>query len=280
MRLFKKIIALLCGFLLLLLFIENCTQSSPISPDDPDAVSVSASISIQKSALSALALTRMTLEVTDQGNPIAGTPKVLTMTAGGASGQVKVPKDKMLTYIVTAYIDTVKVLQGSDSLKATAGGNNSIHITLGFLIPALILTPSDTTVTKGQNFTLYVQARQVTSMSTIGTRVQFDTSKVQIQDIGREDAFLKSNGGSVNTLKFTKDNDKGIVDIVLGVFPGSAAVSGNGKIGRIVFKAMETGTMDLHLLLDNTIDPDLGLYDKSANLLFAIGLGGRITIKE
>jgi hypothetical protein len=120
----------------------------------------------------------------------------------------------------------------------------------------------------------------VTGMSTIGTQVTFDTSKVLVKDLGREDTFLKSQGGSVNTLKFSKDNIAGKVDMVLGVFPGSASVSGDGKIGRIVFEARQKGVVDLHLLLDNTADPDLGLYDKNANLLYAIGLGGRITVVE
>ena len=280
----SKVVALIFVMTLSAFFYQNCDRTSPVAPADADDVAVSAAIQFADGPLAGLNLTQMILVVNEKDKSKADSigknlsQQELTMHTGGARGQVKVPKNKELYFTVTAYMDTVPVLQGRSLFKAT--GKSSLRITLDFLIPALILTPSDTTVTKGGNFTVYVQARHVVDMSTIGTLVKFDTSQVQVQDLGREDAFLKGNGGSVNSLKFSKDNDKGTVTMVLGVFPGSAAVSGDGKIGRIVFTAKSKGSADLQLLLDNIVDPDLGLYDKNANLIFAIGLGGRVTITE
>jgi hypothetical protein len=279
MRSFQKILIVLSGLFILILFMVNCNSLNPIEPASNDDVAISASIHFPDGSLAAVGITKMTLVVTDTVKKVV--QQNLTLNNGGASGQVKVTKNKQLKYTVTAFIDTTEILKGHTLFKAASGGKNHLLITLNeWLVPVLILTPSTNKVTKGQDVTIYVQARHVTDMSTIGTQVTFDTSKVRVKDLGREDTFLKSQGGSVNTLKFSKDNIAGKVDMVLGVFPGSAAVSGDGKIGRIVFEAKQKGVVDLHLLLDNTADPDLGLYDKNANLLYAIGLGGRITIVE
>jgi hypothetical protein len=278
MRLFQKIMIVLSGLFILILLIANCNRLSPIEPALNDDVAISASIHFPDGSLAAAGITKMTLVVTDKDKKVV--QQSLTLNNGGARGQVKVAKNKLLTYTVTAYIDTTEIMKGDTLFKAVSGGKNNLHITLNLLVPALILTPSTGSVTKGEDITIYVKACRVADLGAIGTQVTFDTSKVQVKDLGREDTFLKSGGGSVNTLKFSKDNIKGKVDIVLGVFPGSSAVTGDGTIGRIVFEARQKGVVDLQLLLDNTVDPDLGLYDKNANLLYAIGLGGRITITE
>ena len=65
----------------------------------------------------------------------------------------------------------------------------------------------------------------------------------------------------------------------MGIFPASAAVSGEGRIGRIVFKAIDIGTATTNISLDNSTNSDLGFFDKNAALIPAFGLGSNIAIQ-
>ncbi|MBN1997399.1 hypothetical protein JW935_07600 [candidate division KSB1 bacterium] len=256
--------------------IAGCSQLVPTEPENTGPGAVTASIAFADGKLSALALTKIVLTVTGSGiDPIT---QNMNLTGGGASAQVKVPKDKQVEFTATAYKDTVQVMQGSTSYKPTSN-NQQVKIDMHFLVPALILTPLEITVRKNDTVTIYINARHVSLLSTIGTQITFDPTRLQVTDLGREDDFLKSEGGSVNSLVFSKDNTAGTVDVVLGIVPGStAAVSGDGKIARIVFQAVEAGTVNLSLLLDNAVNSNLGVFDNNANLVYSIGLGGRIQI--
>jgi hypothetical protein len=140
------------------------------------------------------------------------------------------------------------------------------------------LSPIDTTVAKNSIFTVYIRAHHVVNLCTIGTLLTFNKDSLQVVDLGREDDFLKKNGGAVTQLLFSKDNANGRVKLILGIFPAAKAVSGEGAIARVVFKALQGKSTALHLSLDSTSDPDLGLYDQLANPMSAIALGSLITI--
>jgi len=265
------------GLFILFIVFTGCSRMTPNGPDKLSDVSVTTSLKLPHRGLSAASLTKILLEVT--GPEIKKIEKELILIGTKASTSIKVPADKQLTFKVTAFQDTVAVLQGQANLKAKGGDKISLPIKLNFLVPAIILTPPDTKINAGDTLTVYLQARKVSDLSTIGARIKFDYTKLNVIELGREDDFLIKNGGTVNQLRFTKDNTKGTVEIVLGVFPASKAVSDSGKIGRIVFKALQADTVDLSLSLDNSFDSDLGLFDKNANLMYSLALGNRIIIQ-
>jgi len=147
---------------------------------------------------------------------------------------------------------------------------------LEFQVPALTLTPIDTTLAKNSTFTVFVRAHHVDSLCTIGTKLLFDPARLQVVELGREDDFLKKNGGAVTQLQFSRDNVAGEVKLLLGVFPAGKSVSGEGKIARIVFQAVGSSVAEIDLSLSGM---DLGLYDQHAVLMPAVALGSRITIQ-
>ena len=272
---YKLFIAFVLAIFLTALF--GCGRLVPIEPKAINETAVSASIKFPYKGLSPQSLTKIVVQVTHAD--IDTIRKELILSAGGAKGQLEVPTGKLLTFTAIAYQGTTAVLSGSTQVKPEAGKTATVQILLNFLVPALILTPPDTSLSLGSEVAIYLEARHCTDLGTIGARLLFDNTKLQVVDLGREDAFLKSNSGSINQLKFSKDNTNGSVDVVLGVFPASAAVSGDGKIVKIVFKTVATGMANLAVSLDNAADSDLGLFDKNANLMDALALGGSVEIK-
>jgi hypothetical protein len=262
------------------LAIVSCSKLTPVSSGSDDEAAIVASIDMSQTGLSASAISSILMQVSGAGMDTVR--KQLTLDGTKATLQLKVKAGKSRTFSAIAYQGTLAVLRGTTTIDLVAGKSTNVPISMEFSIAAVILSPPDTTVAKDASFTLYLKARHVTDLCTFGARISFDKTRLKVLDLGREDAFLKSGDGSINQLRFTKDTTTttGKIDIVLGVFPASKAVSGEeGMIGRIVFKALTAGTADLNISLDSTADSDLGLYDKNANLIPSIALGSRITVQ-
>jgi len=250
---------------------------APVEPPSNGETAISASIDLSQTQLTANAITDILLQVSGVGMDTIR--KHLTLNGSKATIQLKVKAGKSRAFVATAFQGTTAVLSGSSTLDLEAGKSTNVAIQLNFLIAVIMLSPPDTTVAKDASFTLYIKARHVTDLCTFGAKISFDKTKLEVLDLGREDTFLKSNGGAINQLRFTKDNTLGKVEMVLGVFPAAASVTGDGKIGKIVFKAPVAGMADISISMDATADADLGLYDKNANLLNSLALGSRVTIK-
>ena len=263
--------------LLICSFQFGCGNLGTNSPDSKSDAAVSASIKFSHTGLAIESITKIVLIVSH--SEMDTIRKEMSLGAGGASLQLQVPTGKLLTFTATAYRSDTAILSGTTQFEAESGKTAAVSINLDFLVPALILTPPDSVITQGEEITAYIEARQCTDLGTVGAKITFDRTKLQVKELGREDAFLKSNSGSINQLKFFPDNANGTIDIVLGIFPSSAAVSGSGKIGKIVFTTVSTGTATISLSLDNTADSDLGLYDKNANLIDAFSLGSSLEIQ-
>lgn len=257
--------------------IMSCSQVAPTGPASVTDAAITTSIQLSEGNWAAASITSMVLEV--YGSGVDTMHKALTLAGSSANAQIKVPVGKALTFQVTAYQNTTPILRGSTTYTPTGGKLENISIQLDYLVPTVILTPTTVSVKKNDTFTIYLAARHVTDLATIGAQVTFDNTKLKVVDLGREDSLLTSNSGSVMQLKFSKDNAAGHVDIVLGVFPASAGVSGKGNICKITFQALDAGSTDVQLSLDNTISSDLGLYDKSAALINSLALGSRIVIE-
>ncbi|HNY92200.1 MAG: hypothetical protein BWY77_01587 [bacterium ADurb.Bin431] len=270
----KRVIPLLAVGLLLALA-GACEKPLSMAPDYSGVSEATATFALSKATLLETGISRLVISVTGEGM------KAVTVdTAITAEGQfrtdLKISPGKNRLFRVSAYQDTLLVLAGRDSLNLKEGQKVTLHMKLDFQVPALTLTPIDTTLARNSTFTVYVQAHHVDSLCTIGTKLLFDPARLQVVELGREDDFLKKNGGAVTQLQFSRDNTAGEVKLLLGVFPAGKSVSGEGKIARIVFQAVGSSTAEIDLSLNGV---DLGLYDQHAVLMPAVALGSRITIQ-
>ena len=264
--------------MLTLVLAIGCSKESPMAPVSTESSAVATSIKLSEANYAASALDSLIMQVTGDGlDPIR---RKLNIDGTKARMQIEVPAKKMLKMKVTGYQDTTAVLQGSQDFTAQSGQITNVQIKLDFLVPTIILSPPDSVIHKGDSVDVYLAARSVTNMSTFGAEVHFDPTKLQVVGLSRQDDFLKKNHGSVMQAAFTQDNTLGVVKAVLGIFPASSAVSGSGFVGKITFKAIETDTTDIWIKIDNKQDSDLGLFDKSADLMYSVGLGSRLFIQQ
>ncbi|MBN1561426.1 hypothetical protein JW998_14320 [candidate division KSB1 bacterium] len=270
-----------CSLLLLvglLTLIVGCSQDSPLTPEVVTKAGVATSIKLAQRGYAASSLDSLILIVTGEG--VDRIKKSLVIDGAKAQTLLQVPIDVPLKMEVTGYQDTTPVLYGSKDFTAEKDATAQVQIKLDFLVPTLILSPPDTVLQTGNRIHVHLAARNVVDMSTFGAEVHFDPTKLQVVELEREDAFLRSNRGSIMQLEFTKDNSAGTVKAVLGIFPASSAVSGSGNIGVIVFEAIAPDTTDISIRIDNQAHSDLGLFDKNANLMYSVGLGSRLFIQE
>lgn len=255
-----------------------CEEPMLVEPSAASYARVTANFSLLKTAMTGSGIDSLAVQVTGAGMDTM-TMAIPVTAEGQIRLEMKVPSGSNRVFSVAAYREDTAVMAGRDSLDLKAGKDAVLNMKLGFLVPALSLTPIDTTVAVNSTFTLYVRAHHVDSLCTIGARLKFDPARLQAVDLGREDDFLKKNGGAVTQLQFSKDNTAGEVNLLLGIFPATKSVSGEGAIARIVFKAVTGPAAEVGLSIKQTDGSDLGLYDQHANLMPAIALGSRIIIQ-
>lgn len=265
--------------LMVLAFVWGCSQLSPTGPDaaDEGTASIAASLSVKKELAAVADIDSIQIKV--YGSSIDTINKKIAFAGPGTKVSLQVPAGKALVMEVMALRGATVVLHGSTSFKAEKNKTHSIIIKMNYMLASLILTPPDTTYAKDQNFDIYLSARNVTNLASLGAQVKFDTSAFTVVDMERLDTFLESKSGTVFPLKFSKDNTKGQVDIQLALFPASASVTGDGDICKITFKAKKTGISEIDLLLDNAANSNWGLFDNTATLISSLGLGSKVTIQ-
>ncbi len=276
MKLHQGLAAILIGCVCW--YLSQCNHADPISPQAEKSTEVSIQFTLPKAANSNSSITRAIMVVT-AANMDTIRKELVTASAGSFRDTLRVPSGKDRTFQVTLYQNTFAALKGEQTIDLPAGKRIELRLKLQFLLPALSLSPIDTTVAKNGLFTLKILAHRVDSLCTIGSKILFDPSKLQVVDMGRDDDFLKTNGGTIAQLQFSKNNATGEIKLVFGIFPAAKSVSGDGQIAHVVFKALNGSTTEIIPSLDNSVDPDLGLYDKSANLMNAVALGSKITIQ-
>ncbi|MBN1540856.1 hypothetical protein JW992_01840 [candidate division KSB1 bacterium] len=253
-----------------------CQSLAPTSPHAIETITVRTAFDLAASGLSASSLTRMALVVSAEDMDTLRTD--LTLSGGHASGSIDVPAGSNRTFSALGYRGTDLVLQGSTKVNLEKGKETQVKIDLTYLLSTVILSPPRVSVAADSQFTLYLAARQVQKLAAFGARVVFDPTRLRVVELGRENAFLTSNGGSVTQMQFSRDNTLGRVDVVLGVFPASKAVSGSGNIARIVFQPLQSGSTTIELHIDTETDADLGLYDDQANPIQALALACAVAV--
>lgn len=253
-----------------------CESLTPTESRAPETLSIATSLNLKSMGVAGNTLSKIILQVS--GKDMDTLRSELSLSGGIAKGLLQVPVGKKRLFTALAYQGTTLVMSGSQEVDIEKGKKPAVEIILNFLKTTLIISPPDTTVAQNSTFTVYLSARAAQNLATFGARVVFDPTMLQVMDFGREDVFLKSNSGSVNQLIFDKDNTKGTIDIVLGIFPASQAVTGNGKVARVVFKAIKKGPTTLSLTTDQVVDSDLGLYDHVASLINSLSLSSSIVV--
>jgi hypothetical protein len=255
----------------------GCSEDAPLTPQAIDHASIATSIKVNQSGYTAASLDSLIMEVSGDG--IQKIKKSLIIDGTRAHAQVQGPAGVALRMEVTGYQDSTAVLFGANEFTADKGGATPVEIKMDFMVPTIILSPPDSSLQTGDRIALHLAARNVVEMSTFGAQVYFDPTKLKVVELEREDDFLKSNAGSVMQIEFSADNNAGTVKAVLGIFPASSGVSGSGNIGKIIFEAIDSDTTDIAIRVDNQQNSDLGLFDKSANLMYSVGLGSRLFIQ-
>ncbi len=258
----------------------SCTPRSPVSPTASEQAALSASLHITQKHYSAANLDSLVLVVADDRTKETVVRRKIILKGVKAQEKINVPAEKNLLVSVTGYRESTAVLYGSKTvMPLNKGASADVHITLDFLVPTIILSPPDAAAQNGDTVSVYLEARNVIELAAFGCLVQFDPSVLQVKELGRTDDFLRRNRGTVTQMAFAEDNVNGTVRVVLGIFPAGAAVSGSGRIGRIVFRCTRPDTTEISVHVDNRTDSDLGLFNKNADLMYSVGLGCRLIVK-
>lgn len=274
---FRILYRYLALFFMVVLLMISCTTKSPYSPSATLDSTIAAKLSFSDAGITPAIFDSLMIIIS--GDDMEPVKKALMLDGVQAHEQIKVPAGVRLTATVSAYMDSTIVMQGQDTVSVKKGKTSELAIKMNFIVPTIILSQPNSTMSVGDSLTLYLAARNVTDLATIGAQVHFDPGKLQVLELGREDGFLTQNAGAVNQLVFSKNNTNGSLNIVLGIFPSVSAVSGSGNVGRIMFRAIDTGITDLSVQINNDPDSNYALFDKNAVLIYSMGIGGRITIQ-
>ncbi|HOX86476.1 MAG TPA: cohesin domain-containing protein [bacterium] len=253
-----------------------CQSLAPTEPHGGDVITVQTALDLTAAGLSTTGLSRLALEVSASDMDTVRTD--LTLSDGYARASLKVPAGKNRTFTALGYRQSDLVLRGSTTKDLQKGKEVKVEIEFDYLLPTVILSPPRLTVAADSQFTLYLAARQMQKLAAFGARLTFDPTRLRVEELGRENAFLTSQGGSITQMQFSRNNTLGQVDVVLGVFPAAKAVSGTGNIARVVFKALQNGPTSIELHLDKNTHADLGLYDDQAHVIEVLALSCAVTV--
>lgn len=256
-------------------FAMGCQQQPPTALDHLETSAVLASLQWPVAASSQAGFSKIVFQVT--ANDMDTLKQELLPEAGQIETVLKVPSGNNRIFTVTAFKNTTAVLAGVDTLNLSGGKSINLTLTMNFIHPAITLSPVQKTVAVNDTFSVYFKVHKVDSLAGVGVRLSYDKAKLDVQELGREDAFLSGNGGAIVQLQFNRDTARGEVNLILGIIGSKQAVSGAGLVGRIRFKALVAGTTsELTLVADPLVDSNLGLLNNQGAYLNAFTLGSKI----
>lgn len=271
---FASLVFLVAGLLL-----NDCSRKLPTTPNTDKTADISATVKMPNKQLASV-LTSMTLVVTNAADNVVVKSVNLVLDGTKAQDTLSVPSGKKLYFTASAYEGTTLVLQGKDSLTAKSGEKRSLSLKMQFKVPAIMLTPTEASVQADSNIAVYVNARSMMNLTTLGVQVSFDTTRLAIAGYNLEKSFMEKNGGTMTQLVLQEGSVPGTFNAIVSVFPATSAVSDSGRIAKILFKAKTAGETDIAVSFDHATNPDLGLYDGNAVLIpYALGLGSRVIIQ-
>ncbi len=254
----------------------RCSNEMPTASFKQQNSSVAASITFPKQA-ALTPIDSLRLDIT--GEDIESQNFVLSLDGTTAFQKVTVPSEKEITFTATAFHQGSALLRGQRTFTAKAGENTELLLIMEFLVPAVILTPPDSTVTVGDTLNVVINVRQVEKMARIGVLIEYPPNLLNIEHMKPVKHFLLQNARDIIPNQFSFNNAAGQAFIKLRVTPASAAPSGDGKIARITFRAQRNGMPDIQVILQSDTDPALGLYDENDDRMTAYGFGSRLVVE-
>ena len=112
----------------------------------------------------------------------------------------------------------------------------------GITPPALIFTPSESTVNVGQSVTVNIFVLEVDSIAGTYIQVLYDQTRLSLNTIVLGD-ILKSNQTPI--FFYDDDSDQGKIDIYSSFLGDEVAVSGTGSLAFLTFTTISPGTSTL-----------------------------------
>jgi len=268
------------AFVIALIVAANvcCQKMTPTAPETFASHDAIASFSLPGMDAGVVGFTKVVIQVTGKGMDTLR--KELIPSAGLIKDTLKVSAGSDRIFSVTAFKNSTAVMAAADTVDLAGGKKVNLNLKMAFLIPAITLTPTEKSVAQNDTFSVYFKVHKVDSLSGVGARLTFDKTKLQAVELGRVDTFLASRGGSVVQLQFNKDNASGIVNLVLGLIGPVQAVSGEGLVGRVLFKAITPATQtELTVTADNSIDSNLGLLNNKGLSMNPFTIGSKVIIR-
>jgi len=143
--------------------------------------------------------------------------------------------------------------------------------------PTVLLTSETSSAAVGEVVEAELGVEAIGELAAIGVTLSFDIYKLEVVQLSREDEWLTSNGGTVQQMEFSTDEENGITKIVLAIFPrnDTTAVGDETEIFHPIalmrIRTLSAGDATMTVSIDNTVDSDLGVFDADANLVSGIG---------
>jgi len=254
----------------------NCQRQSPLTPERLDTEDGIASLSLAQLDALSTGLTRIVVTATGAG--MDSIYKEIIPTAGLLRDTLRVKAGDRRIFTVTAFRNSSAVMAAGDSVNLAAGKTVNLRLKMTFLIPAITITPTEKAVAVNDTFSVYFKVHKADSLAGVGLRLLFPQDALQVVDLGREDVFLSSRGGTVWQFMFNRNNTSGEVNLVLGVLGSGKSVSGEGLVGRVCFKAIKaTAAATLTLIADPAVNSNFGLMNNKGTVLDAFTIGGKVT---
>ncbi|MFC2076756.1 cohesin domain-containing protein [candidate division KSB1 bacterium] len=190
------------------------------------------------------------LTVTGEGmNPVH---QELILEGTTFSGRVEVPAGSDRIFTCLAYNDSHRVIFSAvDTVDLVPGEPFLVELNLIPNFFSLLISPSDTTVSRGNDFPLRIQVYGVEDLFGATLRLEFDPEELEVARV-EQGTFLGQE-----TLFFSKV-DSNLVILGITRKQGEKGVSGSGRLGTIYFRSLTSQISEISFVEDwiKLIQPD------------------------
>ena len=250
-----------------LLVFLHCTRPNSPVPDKK----LSFSLSLRESSGQQLSLSwvdSMNLRIFHKNDSLHFK---LPFEGASADTRLSIPSATPVRFLADAYKDSRVIMQGDTTITAGSGEKIDLNLSLEFVTPAVILTPSTQDVQAGDsvNFDVAVRAMQNKFYKAV-TRIEYDPNILSFRSAEKDKEFLRQNAGDV-TVQLT--DTEGLLIHDVEITPRASAVSGQGNLTTIRMQALRSGRVSVTISNDPDVEEALGIYDRSDQLIPVVNLG-------
>ncbi|MDZ7725160.1 MAG: cohesin domain-containing protein [candidate division KSB1 bacterium] len=200
----------------------------------------------------------------------------LTLPFEGARAdtQLTIPSGIPVRFLADVYKDSRVIMQGDTTITAGSGEKIDLYLSLKFVTPAVISTPSTQDVQAGDSvsFDVAVRAMQTKFYKAV-TRIEFDPNILSFRSAEKDKHFLKQNAGDI-TVQLT--DTEGLLIHDVEITPKASAVSGNGNLTTLRMQALRSGRVSVTISNDPDVEETLGVYDRSDSNGYLLSIWGAL----